>query len=431
MLVRKKLRAGLNFITGSKQEFPLEHRIFNISSFIITTFAVMGGTANYAIGLVAPTVWLSFIGAGVSLALYYLARFRRVFNIGLSFTYVAATVIILGIMNFYNGGIDGTVIYLIIMLLNIFLLIVPARYQYAVYGVLYGTVTMLLALEYLFPQWVMPYHSSQEKLVDHVVTMFYSMLYTTIVIVTFRKAYNTEREKVLQQNKQLVELNEYINSQREALEQKTRELENSVKIANAQNEHINILLRELNHRVKNNLQVVSSLLNLQAYAVTDESARNAILASKNRLVSMVLIHQRLYHHENRTQIFMPDYLRELSENIMLTYYGQFDEELIQYNVDPLWLNVEKAIPLGLISNEIITNCFKHTVNTKTGTKICVELKQAESQYMLSISDNGAGFIEAEKPKSFGMQLVKSLVKQLNGTHQTYNNNGAVWHINFN
>jgi two-component sensor histidine kinase len=419
------------YIAGAESDFPLEHRIFNVSSFFITSFAVLAGFANYLIGLETFTIWFSFVGAAVSFILYYAARFWRLFSLFTVFAYLLATISILSVMHFYNGGMSGTIIYLIIMLLNIFLLILPRRYQYWVYGLLYANILGLLLVEYFYPGLVVPYKSKEEKILDHAVTMLYSLFYTTLVIISFRRSYYTEREKVVAQNNQLIVLNEQIEDQKQALEYKTEALETAVQRANQQNENIKTLLKELNHRVKNNLQVVSSLLNLQAHSITDEKAKSAILESKHRLVSMILIHQQLYHDENATQVFMPDYLKELAECLMLTFTGHLDEELISYRIEPLNIQVDKAIPLGLICNELITNCFKYAFLEDAGCHITISLKQQDNQYQLSIADNGKGIAAPVNSKSFGMELVKSLVLQLNGTYKVTSDSGTCWEIAFN
>ena len=226
------------------------------------------------------------------------------------------------------------------------------------------------------------------------------------------------------QNEALILLNEQIEAQRHGLEE-------AVQLANQRRDNIEVLLNELNHRVKNNLQVVSSLLRLQAQTVTDETARQAILDSKNRLKSMILVHQQLYLDESSQQIFMPEYLQKLSQSVMYTYNGNLEDEIVSFAVSPVWLKVEKAIPIGLISNELITNCFKHAVNTTNGCKIEVKLTKTENQHFLSIADNGSGFLETNQTQTFGLGLVKSLVTQLNGTYQIKFEQGTRWEIYFN
>lgn len=417
-------------ITGRDDTFSLEHRIFNISSFFITTFSLLGGVANFLIGLHPVTVWLSGLGFIISASLYYVARIRCYFSASMVIIYVLATIGILSGMHFYNGGLAGNLLYLLVIFLHIFLLIVPIKYQYWVYLLMYLNILGLILLEYFYPEWVLPYTSKEEQVIDYSITLLYALFFSTSVILTFRLSYNKERQKVVEQNNELVSLNEQISLQREILELKTMELEEAVMMAHDRHAYINTLLRELNHRVKNNLQVISSLLNLQAFSIEDENARKAILEGKNRLVSMILIHQRLYHNQNATQVFMVDYLKELTETIMHTYNGFLDEDTVEYAIEPVWLDVESAIPLGLICNELISNAFKHAYKDTPDPYLFVKLESYETFYLLEIADNGCGMKKASAGKTFGMDLVSSLVKQLNGNLSVEADRGTKFMIRF-
>jgi two-component sensor histidine kinase len=410
-------------VSGKEPDFAMEHRLFNVASFFITAFAIIASIINYAIGLEGQTVWISLVGGAASFCMFYFARFRHFFSLALIFVYVFLAVIILGSMYFYSNGMNGTTNYVYLMLLNIFLLVMPPRYQYWVFSILFGTVAILLALEYTHPDWIIPYHSNNEKFLDHGVALFYCMLFTSIIVISSRKSYYRERQKTMQQNSALLELNQHIEEQRQALE-------DAVKLANQRRDNIEVLLNELNHRVKNNLQVVCSLLKLQAQTITDEKAKHAVLESKNRLSSIILVHKRLYHNEHTTQVFMPDYLRELTESIMLAYFGKYNENMVRYTIDSVWLPAEKVVPLGLICNELITNSFKHNAEGVAGFRIEIKMVQTNKLFHLVISDNGIGFAEKSGGNSFGLQLVRSLVTQLSGTCQTTSGNGTSWDITF-
>ena len=145
---------------------------------------------------------------------------------------------------------------------------------------------------------------------------------------------------------------------------------------------------------------------------------------------MILIHQRIYLHENATQIFLPDYLRELSESIMFSFNGKQEKGILKYDIDPVWLNVDKAIPVGLIANELVTNCFKHTIHKKADGCINLKFKISDKGFLLSICDNGFGFEEDPTKRSFGLELVRSLVRQLDGDCQVIANQGTCWEIKF-
>jgi two-component sensor histidine kinase len=416
-------------ITGDPKLFSLEHRIFNATAIVITSFALFGAIANHFLGLHPMTVWMGVFGFFVAIGLYYYSRFKGMFGLPLILCFVLATIVVLGTIHFFNGGLDGTLIYLLIMLLNIFLLVVPQNNQVLIYVLFYLSLITLLLLEYLFPEWIVHYKTIEERFADHAVTMFYCLLYTAIVIGLFRRSYNNERVKVKEQYDQMKLLNSQIDQQLKTLEEQKKNLADAVDVANDKNEKNRILLRELNHRVKNNLQVVSSLLNLQSQSVTDKKAKAAIVESKNRLLSMVLIHQRLYHNENATQIFMPEYLRDLVDNIEFTYQSGERDDVITFDVETILLSVEHAIPVGLICNEIITNFFKHVYSSGNG-KLTIAFQKVHDEYILEINDNGPGFNPSDSTNSFGIKLIHSLVKQLGGTSKVKCINGTHWQIRF-
>jgi two-component sensor histidine kinase len=422
--MRNTVRKLGGLISGTKPTFSLEHRLFNFSSFFVTSFAFIAVLVNYVIGLPLQTIWLSSLGGLVSGSLFYISRVRGYFSAVIVFCYLFVAVGIMSNMYFYNNGMNGTTIYVYLMLLNILVLVMPRRFQYWVFGFFFTAILVLVSLEYAFPEWIIPYHSPEEKMLDHLISLFYSMLFTTGIIVSFRKSYYAERGKTLRRNQELKKLNKKIEEQR-------KELEEAVKLANARRDNIETLLNELNHRVKNNLQVVSSLLKLQAQSVSDETAKRAILESRNRLSSMILVHKRLYHTEDTTQIYMPEYMQELMESVMQTYQGQVNYNMVSYEVEPVWLKVEKAIPVGLISNELITNCFKHTLYNQPNGKMAITLSKVGEQHMLSIADNGHGFPDQPNKTTFGLELVRSLVSQLNGTYKLKFDQGTRWEIYFN
>lgn len=418
-------------VGGDESEFELEHRIFNISSFLITTFGFIGIFGNYFTGLAMMTVWLSVAGMLVSGYLFYLSRIKQVFTLKVVFIYLVATVSVLGSMFFFNGGVQGTIFYLIIMLLTIFLLIVPITYQNSVGVVFYLTLIVLIALEYLFPESIIPYHNTDEMFVDHVLTIFYAVFFTSVIVIMFRRKYLDDRGKMLLQNSSLQLLNEKVIAQKNELEEKTKELERTIQAANERNKYIEMLLKELNHRVKNNLQLVSSLLLKQANSSSDMAAKTALLDTKSRLLSLILLHQRLYGHDNATSIFMPQYLKELSESILISY-TDFGEENIIYDIDDVWLSVDLAISAGLIANELITNSFKHAFLSVSEPTLCVSFKRSETDFILRVKDNGVGMEESKGGPTFGLELIGLLTKQLKGKLEKacHKNDGCCFSITF-
>ena len=184
-------------------------------------------------------------------------------------------------------------------------------------------------------------------------------------------------------------------------------------VKNQENE---LLLKEIHHRVKNNLQVISSLLNMQARSIQDTEVRSAISESQSRVQSMSLIHQKLYRGKNLAAIEMKGYLQSLADNLVDAYV---EEEEVEVKVDmqPLELDVDYAIPLGLIVNELITNSLKYAFSRRKKGEIEIKMQQNQDEIILDIGDNGVGRKTTtlkEKGSGFGSELVELLTMQLKG-----------------
>lgn len=180
-------------------------------------------------------------------------------------------------------------------------------------------------------------------------------------------------------------------------------------------EEKDILLREIHHRVKNNLQVVSSLLGIQGRGIKDQKAKNAIQEGRNRVHSMSLIHQNLYKKDNLTGIEMKPYIDKLSQHLLQTYQLESGIINIETEIDDITLDVETVVPIGLILNELMSNSLKYAFpNGQNGT-ITIHLKEKEAFLILTLADNGIG-LDAEQLKtktdSFGHSLIRAFKKKL-------------------
>jgi len=213
-------------------------------------------------------------------------------------------------------------------------------------------------------------------------------------------------------------LNKTISSQRDALAR--------------QSEKLSVMMKELHHRVKNNLQIVSSLLNLQSMRLVDEGAISAVQESKQRVQAMSLIHQRLYKTDDITRINMKEYIKELADFLATSYGFWEDNFTLDLDVAEDWLDIDKALPLGLILNELLTNAFKYAFTGVEHPGLHIAFKQTDGNFTLVVKDNGKGIQPGvwndRSNTSFGRQLVKALCSQLrakedlevmNGTSFTY------------
>ena len=173
------------------------------------------------------------------------------------------------------------------------------------------------------------------------------------------------------------------------------------------------LLREIHHRVKNNLQVVSSLLSLQGRTIDDEVALKAINEGKNRIRTMALIHQDLYQNENLTGVNVNDYLNKLCTELFETYNVSADRIRLGLDLRVQDVDVDTLVPLGLIINELLTNALKYAFPEERPGTLEVKLYEAEEKLRLVVQDDGIGFTPAEdKSNTFGKKLIRTLAKQL-------------------
>ncbi|WP_299223914.1 histidine kinase dimerization/phosphoacceptor domain -containing protein [uncultured Psychroserpens sp.] len=188
-----------------------------------------------------------------------------------------------------------------------------------------------------------------------------------------------------------------------------------------------LLLKELNHRVKNNLQMISSLLNLQSSTITDDSAKEVIALGKNRVEALSLVHRKLYQEGLETKVEVKTYVEELILNLLHGYATQLEPE---FDISPVSISVDKAIPLALIINELVTNAIKHAYIDIVDPKLKIVIHHQYDYFNLEIIDNGKGFDQKERDKtnSLGLKLVLSLIKQLEGTCNTIINGGTHWVI---
>jgi two-component system, sensor histidine kinase PdtaS len=198
---------------------------------------------------------------------------------------------------------------------------------------------------------------------------------------------------------------------------------------NADNE---LLLKEIHHRVKNNLEVVSSLLALQSARISDPNVQEAMLSSQSRVQSMGILHQKLYQNEHLAFIEMKQYFVSLSENILDTY-NETNRITVECPMPEIELDVDTAVPVGLIVNELLTNALKYAFPQGQPGRVLLSLEDVGNQMLqLRIQDNGIGKVLNGQPTGtgFGTQLIELLTRQLEGTIRQEVSNGTTISIQF-
>lgn len=245
-----------------------------------------------------------------------------------------------------------------------------------------------------------------------------NLLLVIAILTIFILRLNYKNEEKLSNKKE--ELEAIVQKRTQVLIAQKEELEK-------QNNEKVTLLQEVHHRVKNNLQIIVSLINLQLPKYESKEINEALTEIQGRVLSMSLVHQEMYQTTDFSSVDLKKYIISLIENIQRLYI----DKNVMYDIDfgnESTCCVERAIPIGLIFNEVISNFFKHVLKNTDATFL-IQLQKEEDLYILTYKDNGDGFPEdydKEKSESLGMNLIESLIDQIDGEFFYYNDNGAVY-----
>jgi len=194
-----------------------------------------------------------------------------------------------------------------------------------------------------------------------------------------------------------------------------------------------VLLKEINHRVKNNLQIISSLLNLQSRDIKDERALRSFQVSQDRIKAMALVHEKLYQSEDLARIDFGEYIRSLATDLGSSYGLSSREIALKIDVEGILLGVDIAIPCGIIVNELVANSLKHAFPGNRSGEIAISFREFEGQYTMVIKDDGVGLpddLDISRSSSLGLTIVNALTGQLGGTIELARNGGSEVSITF-
>jgi len=194
----------------------------------------------------------------------------------------------------------------------------------------------------------------------------------------------------------------------------------------------NVLLQEVHHRVKNNMQIISSMLNLEAMNVGNSHDKELLYVMQNRIQAMALVHEKLYASEQIEVVDLGEYTRELCMQVLDVISSELAPK-IDFRLESIPSDIDFSVPYGLIVNELVMNAYKHAFEGIAFPKITVELRHQAGQLMLIIRDNGVGLpdnFDIAKSPTLGMNLIHSLIAQLDGQVSVFNRDGTVWEILF-
>lgn len=233
-------------------------------------------------------------------------------------------------------------------------------------------------------------------------------------------------------NRQQQKNNVLLKNQKEILDERTEQLRASL-------EEKEGLLKEIHHRVKNNLEVISSLLTLQTNSITDTKAKAALAEGQSRVQSIALIHHKLYQNDNLASVELRGFINDLFKQVRDLFHHGNEKVEFTFVGNETRIDTNTAIPIGLILNELFTNAFKYAVRPNKDANISIHLQETEGganekkTYTISYHDNGPGLpdiVTLEKSASLGMKVIKLLTKQIGGSLHIYNDQGAVFEISF-
>jgi two-component sensor histidine kinase/CheY-like chemotaxis protein len=194
-----------------------------------------------------------------------------------------------------------------------------------------------------------------------------------------------------------------------------------------------LLLKEIHHRVKNNMAMVSSLLNVQSSYIKDKKARTALAESRTCINSIAMLHEKLYRSSDLVNIDFHDYIHDLANSLIISYSIPRDKIELIIDINDIYLGADAAIPLGLIITELVTNSLKYGIKNDEKLTITIRMKLEDNHFHLTVGDSGPGIdenLDWENTETLGIRLVTLLTEQLTGKIHLDRQNGTTFHITF-
>lgn len=333
---------------------------------------------------VIPFVLLSFgvLNLMNTILYYYHKNLTLTYNIVSIMTLAGASIITL-----YSGGINSPFIFVLA------LIVVAGYVTTKAYGSLYLNLNLLIIV-LIYSQSISDFSFASNVIPEQSRNIF-ALLSVLFSVYLLGGVFG----------KNLLHAHHNLYKTKNALEEKINEKET--------------LLKEVHHRVKNNLQTVSSLLSLQSRNAPDAATKDLLKSSQNRVISMAMIHEMLYMREDISKIGYNSYVQELAEYLVRSIKGTSSNITLDIDIPDVKLNIDTAVPLGLLINEAITNALKYGIVDDSQGHIFIKLRKSENdEYLLNIGDTGVGYSETinhKTTKSLGLKLIHNLARQLRGS----------------
>lgn len=380
------------------------------------TFALTSGILGIPLAILFYFLGLwevSLVFLGTTLVLILSLYFNKIGKQTASkYTIIGIYSLILPIYSFLIGFDSGFYIYYAIapaLMLSIFDIQFK---QKVIIGLAVAGVSMIitLILGYLHPQ---PFMNMQEYWVTRIfwINFIFDIVILLVLNLQLVMYHLDSVVRVKKMNLTLTKKNEIIER---ALQEK------------------DVLLAEIHHRVKNNMAVMSGLMNLQSNQSSNDETKEVLMKNAERIHSMALIHNNLYLKDNLNTIDFQQFVIDLVDEIKKSYLTNSNDIEFFNDLVPISLNVNKAIPCGLIINEILINAIKHAFVHRQEGKVYIQFSQDEDSVHVKISDNGVGFNMEKSENTMGITLINSLTEQLDGhiSLKSNHDDGTNWSLSF-
>ncbi len=404
----------LNFGVQERQSFHDTRRIrsVNLLNLVVIFFLLIGLTNWFFIKADFP-IFIELLFMVIAIASLYIS-YKNYPNLSFALFTVYVNFSLFFIGEYYPSD-TGTYLFYFPVVVSVVLLNNPSRLdKYSVFHFMVCILFFTLGMVIDIPAWRINTMTAEQVKVLWYYDVCLSVLLTGLLTFLLNKT-------IFNQNKEIL-------VQIEAIEKTKAE----VKLSLREKE---VLLAELHHRVKNNLAIISGLLNLQEDAINNAEAKQVISETKNRIMSMALVHKMLFKNPEFKRIDLGKYASELVSELFNSY-NLLDEVYIDEEYDVINLSINTSIPLGLILNEIVTNSIKYgfTDDPVRPKRFFISIKKQNSIISLVVKDSGTGFKQDFnsdlETSSLGIILIKSLTAQIDGKIQFSNSNGAKIEINF-
>ena len=355
-----------------------------------------------AIAVLCPLLGTVIFGVA-----WYLLKKRKI-SASQTFFLTAYTVVSEIFFHTYFLGWDTGFYYYLFLLPAVFLL--RTTWKVSVMTAFNGSIIVLTLLLYYFfkggtPAFVITENAAE---VLNLCNFAGTTLAALVVMIYFSRSLNIKDQALISANE---------------------ELENRNRDVSRQHQMLQTLIKEVHHRVKNNLQIISSLMSLQHRTIEDEKLAGILAESKRRIEAIALIHQKLYQDDKVNSVDFRSYL----EDLVSTQQRMNDTVTCTVDSDEATLHLDLAVPLGLIISELVTNAMKHAFHGIDKPSLAVNLKRAENHYTLTVSDNGVGLpdnFDLSTPTSLGMEIIEALTEQIHARVEHENDGGARFTLRF-